>query len=444
MRVITFWIAVFFVVLANAATFFVRVGVAREAESPSEASAVEEDKRVIAEGVGADVESARRDAYRNAVRQVVGGLVDAETIVENDRLINDRVVVSSDGFVRKVKPLPGGEVRGADGLWRVRMEIFVKCGDLEHDLLQHGIGKGAKASVEDPRSILARAATRQEAATAAKEAFLAAAKTFPESCLIAEPGQPQVVSVANGFAECDVRIRISAREREYEDFTSRLIRYLESIPLEAQGECQEIMPNDRWYLRRGSPNLSQDQIRETRQGIVRAVFPGAGLADTFDRTGRSDRVELGLLAPGVLAADWGRQSNEFHNRRGAFPSIVCVVPRASPPFKARWFLVDAQKADWWGDVDNGRFIKCDVSIGREASVRARESTFLARFGLISSSDFNGGDKKLDFVPGFEMNGYLGPVCEFTMRLKVPESAFDTGMTVECTLSKNVRPAGVSR
>jgi hypothetical protein len=283
MRVITLWKAIFFVVMACGTTFFVRAGVAGEADSPGQSVAIEEDRRVIAQGVGADVESARRDAYRNAVRQVLGGLVDAETIVENDRLINDRVVVSSDGFVRKVNPLPGGEVRGADGLWLVRMEIFVKSGALEDDLLQHGIGKGAKASVEDPRSILARAATRQEAATAAKEAFLVAAKTFPESCLIAEPGQPQVVSVANGFAECDVRIRISAREREYEDFTARLIRYLGSIPPEAQGECQEVMPNDRWHERGGSPHLNQDQKRETRQGIVRAVFPGAGLADTFDR-----------------------------------------------------------------------------------------------------------------------------------------------------------------
>ncbi len=153
---------------------------------------------------------------------------------------------------------------------------------------------------------------------------------------------------------------------------------------------------------------------------------------------------MGLLARGVLGADWGQHSNEYHTRRGAYPSIVYVVPRVSPPFKARWFLIDAAKADWWGDIDHGRFVKCDVSIGREASGMARESITLARFGLVSSSDFKAGNKELDFVPGFEMNGYLGPVCEFSMRLKVPQSAFDTGMTVECTLSKNVRLAGVSR
>ena len=41
------------------------------------ASKKEKTQEIIAEGVGANAEEALKDAYRNAVRQVVGAVVDA-------------------------------------------------------------------------------------------------------------------------------------------------------------------------------------------------------------------------------------------------------------------------------------------------------------------------------------------------------------------------------
>lgn len=59
-----------------------------------------ETRMVVVEGVGADIESSRRDAYRMAVRHVLGALVDTKTLVETDRLITDKVVVFSAGLLR--------------------------------------------------------------------------------------------------------------------------------------------------------------------------------------------------------------------------------------------------------------------------------------------------------------------------------------------------------
>jgi hypothetical protein len=56
---------------------------------------------VIGKGAGVTEEEALKDACRDAVRQAVGTLVDAETAVTNDDVINDRVLAGSDGFITK-------------------------------------------------------------------------------------------------------------------------------------------------------------------------------------------------------------------------------------------------------------------------------------------------------------------------------------------------------
>jgi len=56
---------------------------------------------VVATGVGLDPEKARQNAFSNAIEQAVGVLVDAETIVKNDRLVDEKVLTFSRGFVRQ-------------------------------------------------------------------------------------------------------------------------------------------------------------------------------------------------------------------------------------------------------------------------------------------------------------------------------------------------------
>ena len=56
-------------------------------------------KEVIAEGVGDSHDNAIKDAFRNAVRQVVGVYVDSETLVKNDKLVDDKILTLSNGFI---------------------------------------------------------------------------------------------------------------------------------------------------------------------------------------------------------------------------------------------------------------------------------------------------------------------------------------------------------
>lgn len=82
---------------------------------------------VVADGVGTTADEAVKDALRNAVRQVVGVLIDAETQVKNDEVISDKVLALSNGFVAKYERL--SEKRDG-GLVRVRVSAVVERGQV--------------------------------------------------------------------------------------------------------------------------------------------------------------------------------------------------------------------------------------------------------------------------------------------------------------------------
>jgi hypothetical protein len=58
-------------------------------------------KEVIVTGVGTDPEKAIQNAFSQAIEQVVGLLVDAESVVKNDQLIHDEVLTYSRGYMEK-------------------------------------------------------------------------------------------------------------------------------------------------------------------------------------------------------------------------------------------------------------------------------------------------------------------------------------------------------
>ncbi len=101
--------------LPGLAVLFCLVAVARAEE--------EKVKEVVVEGVGTTEKEALQDAFRNAVRQVVGTFVSAETLVENDRLIKDKVLAASDGFVKTYKLI--GKPRKEGPLLRMTVRAAV-------------------------------------------------------------------------------------------------------------------------------------------------------------------------------------------------------------------------------------------------------------------------------------------------------------------------------
>ena len=66
-------------------------------------------REVIAEGVGDTPDNSLKNAYRNAVRQVVGSIVDEKILLKNDKLIEEKVLLFSNDFVRSHSEIEGSK-----------------------------------------------------------------------------------------------------------------------------------------------------------------------------------------------------------------------------------------------------------------------------------------------------------------------------------------------
>jgi hypothetical protein len=52
--------------------------------------------------MGVDANAALLNAYSNAVQQALGLYVDAETLVQNDAIVRDKILTYSKGFIQEV------------------------------------------------------------------------------------------------------------------------------------------------------------------------------------------------------------------------------------------------------------------------------------------------------------------------------------------------------
>jgi hypothetical protein len=91
------------------------------------ADASDKTQEVIAEGIGTTADEALKEAFRAAVQQVVGAVVDGQTRVKNDEVISDQVLTASGGFVAGYERL---KIEKTGGLVRVRIKAKVEKAQL--------------------------------------------------------------------------------------------------------------------------------------------------------------------------------------------------------------------------------------------------------------------------------------------------------------------------
>lgn len=92
-----------------------------------------ETQTVVATGYGTTADEAKKAAIRAAVEQVVGTMVDADTLVENDEFVQNRILSYSAGLVDSAEFV--GEPKTTDGgLVQVRIRAAVKKTEIETKL----------------------------------------------------------------------------------------------------------------------------------------------------------------------------------------------------------------------------------------------------------------------------------------------------------------------
>ena len=175
---------------------------------------------VVAKGVGTTVEEAKKDAYREAVRQVVGAYVEGDTLTRNDELIEDKVLSLSGALVQKADVI-SDSITTSDGLTRLRVRAEVKITELMKSLAKINITTTAVRT-----SDLAAQVTTAMDQTQTTEAMLSDGRTweaFPASFFsMAAVGQPKVVSTRGENATVEVMICISPDTEKYLAFARRM------------------------------------------------------------------------------------------------------------------------------------------------------------------------------------------------------------------------------
>lgn len=179
-------------------------------------------ENVFAEGWGDTDEQALRDAFRNAIRQVLGAIVNAKTVVEEDRLVLDRIVTFSDGFIDYYKILETSVEAG-----RVHRRIMATV--KKRDLTMHLRAERASASY-DGRGLWPEAITKIERRQSAAELLKASLENYPWSCLeVSQKGLPKISRTLDNAAYLEPTILLRLDINRFNDRKRTLCLALDAL-----------------------------------------------------------------------------------------------------------------------------------------------------------------------------------------------------------------------
>ncbi len=176
---------------------------------------------VVATGYGTTVREATKAALRSAVEQVVGTMVDATTLVENDELIEDEILTYSAGMIATSKAI-GEPKKSADGIYTVKIKASVKKSQLQEKLR----ATSAVNVALDGADLFARMTAAKDNLADA-ETMIKAVLAKHVDCVVAEPvpgrngKSPIDLDPKTGEIFANIRVRID--QAKYTQFANEVV-----------------------------------------------------------------------------------------------------------------------------------------------------------------------------------------------------------------------------
>jgi hypothetical protein len=347
---------------------------------------------VVAKGVGTTVEEAKKDAYREAVRQVVGAYVEGDTLTRNDELIEDKVLALSGALVEKADII-AESLDTSGGLTRLRVRAEVKVTEVMKSLATINITTTAVRTSDIDAQV-----TTVIDQTQAAEAMLSDLKmwdSFPASFFsMTVAGQPKVIKARGDDATVELLFRLSPDREKYLVFASRLTAILGKLggprgAFTIDGKTPGGDPGRRkanldglWHhtlvSSRNRANLACPEITyafpEKDRKEIQGFFQDMGehlatqsgcLVYCFNQDARRPPYGCGLSD---VSKEWmtaiGRRRDEL--------MIVCLMTQANESFnrtKWEWFACDHSLFPGGVDSPWNRGLECEFTIcaadGRE-------------------------------------------------------------------------------
>ena len=251
---------------------------------------------VTASGYGVSLEAAKKAAGRAAIEQVVGQIVDAETLVENDELVKDRILTYSGAFLEDIDVV--GKPTLEDGLWTVKILAKVRKTTLQQKLAAENVGK---AKLKKGK-LFAQATSKAQEADDAGAVLAAAFEGFPKNVVKFEvcknaDGTP-AVSVSSAGGNVVVEVELSFDKEAWKAWSSALILKLEKMASggetakwdvdREEDDGRGIYQDGKKLFLQGARMKNRWGLHDSSEGFRFAVAPGADqLCDLHIKPGRN-------------------------------------------------------------------------------------------------------------------------------------------------------------
>ncbi len=209
---------------------------AAKPEQPAQPDIVE----VVAQGMGIDANAALLNAYSNAVQQALGLYVDAETLVQNDQIVQDKILTYSKGFIQEATTVKQSQ---ANGLFQVNIRAKVKRQQLLEQAKANNITVKAVEGVSLHAQVESQVKQEKDAKALFEKALLPLMGTDLHRADIAPSTKEQPNPVINkeksddNFVTLDYKVRVWIDIPEYLKYLkSNLLPILNQIAIRKKPE----------------------------------------------------------------------------------------------------------------------------------------------------------------------------------------------------------------
>lgn len=189
---------------------------------------------VVVNGLGADADSALKNAFSNAIEQAIGLVVDAETCAKNEGIVKDQILTYTDAYIEKYDKINEG--KRDDELFEVKIKAHVKKKDLLEKLKQTNIS----IKKIDAKNIFGDLFAKDEGYQKAAIEFENFFEGIPDSLIDVDLLDPKpTIKVVNNsdIVEASWKIKISYnREKYYKNFEPTLEKFLENNAISKGGK----------------------------------------------------------------------------------------------------------------------------------------------------------------------------------------------------------------
>jgi len=281
-------------------------------------------QEVVAEGAGLTPREALDDAFRRAVQSVMTTLVDSHTLEKNDKLISDRVLTRSEGFVVGYKELGPPEYKG--GLIRQKIRATVRRRDLLNKV-------STVTSESDATGLYAEAVTKLERLRGGMFMIQKELEDYPINVLTQNKSFRKVSeNLDDGMVKVEYEVEIRVDEQKFERLQRRLVDIVDPLAtlnanFDGESETLQDVRNSHRQFRRAFLSAWDEGKRAALLTVPPTVYPVVSLPEIENL----ERVRM----EGITSEDVAK-----YKLNGSLTRWVVNVDPGYPSGTVRWRCFD--------------------------------------------------------------------------------------------------------